>query len=92
MAVSLARPPLLSAQHAYMRLTGEQISHTEVQRLGWRLDAGDTPEEAADWVQAFFALHSAAMEHCKTFEPGATAQDAYDAYCRQHGARFGYDK
>jgi hypothetical protein len=90
MAVSLKRPPLLTAQHAFMRRTGEQISQTAVQRLNDRLNQGDTPEEAADYVFSFFELHDNAMAHAKTFEPGKAAQDAYGAYCNQHGARFGY--
>lgn len=89
----MARPiseTLDSAQRALIAMTGQRVSQTELQRLSWRLEAGDTPAEAAEWVQAFFALHDAASEAARLVEPGAAAQAAYDCHCNTHGARFGY--
>lgn len=74
-------PMLEDAQHRYMALTGNHISQTEVQRLQWRLDAGDWPNEAAAWVYSFFKMHSDAMAYCEGFENGKASQDAYEIFC-----------
>ena len=79
-----------SAQRALITITGQRVSQTELQRLGWRLEAGDTPAEAAEWVHGFFALHAAASEAARLVEPGAAAQAAYDRHCITYGARFEY--
>ncbi len=85
-------PALDAAQAAYAaRLPiGQRVSQTELQRLAWRLEAGDTAAQAAEWVESFFALHAAASEAAGRVPSGKAAQAAYDAHCNAHGARFGY--
>lgn len=73
---------LEDAQHRYMALTGARISQAEVQRLQWRLDAGDWPDEASRWCRAFFLLHEMASNYCANFESGKAAQNAYEEFCQ----------
>lgn len=72
------------AQVRYMERTGCQISQTEIQRLSWRLEAGDTIIAAVDWVWHFFNVHSQAFEYSSNFEPGQASQAAYDEFVFNH--------
>lgn len=74
-------PVLADTQHRLMALTGSRISQAEVQRLQWRLGAGDWPDQAAAWVHGFFKMHSDAMAYCASFESGKASQDAYESFC-----------
>lgn len=74
-------PNLEDAQRRLIVLTGTRISQAEVQRLQWRLDAGDWPNEAAAWVHGFFKMHEDAMAYCQGFESGKASQDAYESFC-----------
>ncbi|HWT39720.1 MAG TPA: hypothetical protein VN081_00345 [Dongiaceae bacterium] len=66
-----------------MRLTCRQISQAEIQRLQWRLDAGDWPNEAAAWVKGFFDMHNQAMQYSCQFDNGLPSQQAYEWFCSQ---------
>lgn len=67
------------AQHAYMDLTGTQISQAELQRLIGALEAGESQSEAVQSTYRFYAIHAECFEYCKGFENGKASRDAYEA-------------